>query len=96
MNNYVIFSDSGADISVKLLEEWGVKLCPLTFAFEGDGRSYAGEEMPVKDFYDKMRAGGIAHTSAMNIETAKSHFRTELEKGNDVFYLAFSSGLSST
>ena len=96
MNNYVIFADTGADISTQKLSEWGVILCPLTFAFEGEERSYAGDEMPVKKFYDKMRAGGVARTSAMNIETAKVMFTPELEKGNDVLYLAFSSGLSST
>ena len=96
MNNYIIFTDSGADISVKSLNDWGVCLCPLTFAFDGEGVSYAGSDMPVKEFYGRMRAGGIAHTAAMNIETAKSCFIPELEKGNDIFYLAFSSGLSST
>ena len=96
MNNYVIFADTGADISTVKLAEWGVKLCPLTFAFEGEDKSYAGGDMPVKEFYDRMRAGGVAHTSAMNIETAKSLFIPELEQGNDVLYLVFSSGLSST
>lgn len=96
MGNYVIFTDSGADVSDAVLEKWGVKCCPLTFAFDGDERSFAGSEMPVKQFYDKMRSGGIARTSALNAETAKSCFRPELERGNDVFYLAFSSGLSST
>lgn len=96
MSSYVIFADTGADISAEVLEKWGVKNCPLTFAFDGEGKSYAGEDMPVKEFYDKMRAGGIARTAAMNIETAKNIFRPELENGNDVFYLAFSSGLSST
>lgn len=96
MNNYVIFADTGADISTEKLAEWGVKLCPLTFAFEGEDKYYAGGDMPVKEFYDRMRAGGVAHTSAMNIETAKSLFIPELEQGNDVLYLVFSSGLSST
>lgn len=96
MSDYIIFADTGADISPKQLKDWGVKLCPLTFAFEGDGKSYAGEDMPVKEFYDKMRSGGIARTSALNIETAKALFIPELEKGNDILYLAFSSGLSST
>ena len=96
MSSYVIFADTGADISPKLLKEWGVKLCPLTFMFDGEGKSYAGEDMPVGEFYSKMRAGSVAHTAAMNIETAKSLFEPALKEGLDVFYLAFSSGLSST
>ena len=94
--NYTLMVDSGADISTEKLGEWGVSLCPLTFSFDGDPRSYNGEEMPVKEFYEKMRAGGIARTAAANYSTLVEHYRTILSSGNDVFYLAFSSGLSST
>ena len=52
--------------------------------------------MPVPEFYDKMRKGGIAKTSAVNMETFKDVFREELKRGNDVLYIAFSSGLSNT
>ena len=93
---YVIYADSGADISPVKLDEWGVKSCPLTFTFEGEEKSYAGEEMKSRDFYARMRDGKIAHTAALNYSTASEIFRSELESGNDVFYLAFSSGLSST
>ena len=96
MGEYVIYTDSGADISTQNLEKWGVRLCPLTFSFDGEEKVYTGEEIPVKLFYDGMRAGGIARTSAVNIATLKDRFSTELKNGLDVFYLAFSSGLSST
>ena len=43
-----------------------------------------------------MRSGKTARTSAANIECFREAFTPILEEGKDVFYLAFSSGLSST
>ncbi|MCD8068346.1 MAG: DegV family protein, partial [Lachnospiraceae bacterium] len=40
--------------------------------------------------------GKTAKTAAVNTETFRERFRRELEKGNDVLYLGFSSGLSAT
>ena len=93
---YVIYADSGADIPGEKLSEWGVRNCPLTFTFEGEDSSHTGEDMNIREFYDRMREGGVAHTAALNYSTAAEYFRRDLELGRDVFYLAFSSGLSST
>ena len=96
MGNYVIFTDSACDIPAETLEEWGVKYCCQTFVFDDSAREYSNYEMPVKLFYDKMRNGGVAKTSAINTGVLKAAFAQELQAGNDVLYLAFSSGLSAT
>lgn len=96
MSNYVIITDSGCDISEKVLNEWGVKYACLTFMFDGEEKTYSNYDLESKVFYDQMRAGKIARTSAINSEEFKDIFETELKEGNDVFYLGFSSGLSTT
>ena len=96
MSNYVIMTDSGCDISEKVLNEWGVKYACLTFMFDGEEEIYSNYDLDSKVFYDQMRAGKIARTSAINSETFKDLFEEELAAGNDVLYLAFSSGLSTT
>lgn len=96
MNNYVIFTDSACDLAPELLSEWGVECLSLTFRFEGEDKEYKNGEMPVVDFYNKMREGGIAKTSAINGETFKASFEKALKEGKDVLYLGFSSGLSAT
>ncbi len=96
MSNYVIFTDSGCDTSAELLNEWGIKKEDLTFRFDGNDKEYRDSEMPVKEFYQRMRDGEVARTSAINSETFKEAFRTELEKGNDILFVAFSSGISTT
>lgn len=96
MNNYVIYTDSGCDIKPELLEKWGVGCSSLTFHFEDEGVEYSNEDMPIKDFYDRMRAGGIAKTSAINVGTFLAAFEELLKQGKDILYLGFSSGLSTT
>ncbi|MCD7739624.1 MAG: DegV family protein [Lachnospiraceae bacterium] len=96
MNNYVIFTDSACDTPAEVLKEWNVKSVNLTFHFVGETVEYDNDALSAKEFYTFMRQGKTARTAAVNTETFREHFRRELEKGNDVLYLGFSSGLSST
>lgn len=96
MNQFVIITDTACDISSELLKEWNVKELDLTFHFEDDNVECAGREMPIKDFYNRMREGGVAKTAAINPDSFMTVFENELANGNDILYLAFSSGLSTT
>lgn len=96
MNNYIIYTDSASDISPALLEKWGVKCINLTFVLDGEERIYSENEIPIKDFYNLMRSGTVAKTSAINSEAFKAAFESELSQGRDILYLGFSSGLSTT
>lgn len=97
MRDYVIFTDSACDIKPELLCEWGVPYRNLTFRFEGEEKEYSNDDMSVGEFYDKMRAGGVAKTAAVNADAFAQMFEEmALKKGKDVLYLGFSSGLSTT
>lgn len=95
-NTYKIYTDSGCDISPALLEDWGVACESLTFRFNGSEQEYANGDMPAKEFYQKMRDGGVAKTAAINTETFANAFSAALDKGLDVLYIGFSSGISNT
>ena len=96
MADYVIFTDSACDISVEMLEQWGVGHRSLTFMFEGEDRQYDNYEMPARELYDRIRAGGVAKTSAVNEQEFLDAFRAILEGGQDILYIGFSTGLSTT
>lgn len=96
MNNYVLFTDSACDIPVATLNEWGYRVIPLTLTFEGDATEYNDYDIPSKEFYTRMRAGEHAKTAAINVETFKQAFSPVLAAGQDILYIAFSSGLSNT
>lgn len=95
-SDYIIFTDSGCDMSPEQLKEWGVPYRCLSFRFDGDGTEYSNEDMPVQEFYDRMRGGGIAKTSAVNPASFGSAFHQILSEGKDILYLGFSSGISAT
>lgn len=96
MNNYVIFTDSSCDLSREMLEKRGVYSIPLSFKFDDSKTQYYNNEMPIGEFYSKMRAGFVAKTSAANSEIFYSAFNKSLADGIDILYLGFSSGLSAT
>ena len=96
MSDYKIITDSGCDIGAELLNEWGVTSLSLTFRFSEDDKEYSNNEMDIKEFYNRMRDGGVAKTSAVNIGAFEAEFRKTLEAGLDILYIGFSSGLSTT
>ncbi len=96
MSDYIIYTDSACDIAPELLKEWGVKFQCLTFHFEGEDREYENNEMPPETFYSRMRAGMVAKTAAVNVETFRAAFEAELSEGHDILYIGFSTGLSNT
>lgn len=96
MNDYIIFTDSSCDIPQSTLNEWGVKSLNLTFHFTDSEQEYTNSDIPEKEFYDHMRAGRIAKTSAVNVETFREAFEATLKEGKDLIYIGFSGGLSNT
>lgn len=96
MNPYVIYTDSACDIVPETLSSWGVSHVGLTFRIDGDETEYTEHDIPSHEFYNKMRAGAVAKTAAINAETFRAAFEAELKQGRDVLYLGFSSGLSAT
>ncbi len=96
MNNYQLVTDSACDLGLELLTKLNVKSVSLTLKFDGEDTELKNDEIIAKDFYDKMRAGGVAKTSAVNVDGFKTVFEGILKEGKDILYLGFSSGLSTT
>lgn len=96
MNKFIIATDSGCDLSEEMLQKLGVIYAPLTFMFDEKEPVYSNYDLSAKDFYDQLRAGHVAKTSAVNSEGFKDCFEPALKEGYDVLYVGFSSGLSTT
>ena len=98
MSEYVLITDSSADLSQEMVQELGVTVLPLSFTIQG--RTYRNypdnREMDLPLFYDMLRAGELATTSAVNVAEYTQAVEPILQEGKDVLILAFSSGLSST
>ena len=98
MNDYVLLTDSSADLSDELVRELDIQVLPLFFTM-GD-KTYQNwpdnREMDPADFYRSLREGSVATTSAVNVGDYTEALTPILEAGKDVLILAFSSGLSAT
>ena len=98
MSEYVLITDSSADLSQEMVQELGVTVLPLSFTIQGKTyRNYPdNREMDLPLFYDMLRAGELATTSAVNVAEYTQAVEPILQEGKDVLILAFSSGLSAT
>ncbi len=98
MNEYIILTDSSADLPQWKLDEMGIEVAPLTVDL--DGTIYVNypdwREIASHAFYDELRAGKPATTSAANVETFLDAMTPHLEAGRDILYIGFSTGLSGT
>ena len=95
MQNYVIFTDSSADLPLNLVKELDVKVVQLSVTLEGE-EPKPNDKVNTKEFYDALRTKKTATTSTPSIDTFLQAFEPEIASGKDVLYLGFSSGLSGT
>ena len=96
--SYVIFTESTSDLTPALIEAADLRVLPMAFTLDGkDYRNYPdGREMSSHDYYEKLRAGSLCTTSQVTMLEFQQAFTPVLEAGQDILYLAFSSGLSGT
>lgn len=94
-NKFVLLTDSSCDLTPELIKELEVDVVSLTVSVDG-GEYIPGNELNIKDFYNSLREGKTATTSAINLDNAIAAMEKHLAEGKDVLYVAFSSGLSST
>ncbi len=94
---FVVVADSASDMPQSYYEEHEVEVVPLGFTM--DNVNYEGEcgiKISEKDFYARLRAGGMPTTYQVTAELAKPRIEKHLERGKDVLIVAFSSALSGT
>ena len=95
---FQIVTDSSCDLPQALADELDLAVLPLhvligehTYANYLDGR-----EIGFREFYDKLRDGERATTSAVNVSEFTAVMEEKLKAGLDILFIGFSSGLSTT
>ncbi len=92
-HDYVIISDTTCNLPKEFYED-DFAIIPMDVII--DGKAYDADSMSRKDFYNEMRHGILPTTSLINTATAVDFFTPYLEKGQDVFFICFSSKLSGS
>ena len=93
--NYIPVTESVCDLDQKLCDRLGLTVIPMEFNV--DNVSYLHypdcREMPLDVFYKKLKEGADAHTTQINIESYTRFFSDIFERGLDILYICFTSGL---
>ena len=95
MSHYRIVTDSGCDLNQAMSDKLNISLVPLTVNFKGAAQPDNVDD-GISAFYDGLRAGEVATTSAINPTGWEEKIEPILAAGEDVLVITFSSGLSTT
>lgn len=90
-----IFTDTAANLPMKILDELSIKTVPLTYEVDG-AEPDRSVEFNGAAFYGAMRAGAVVKTSMVNPEQAAQAMGECLRQGQDVLYLGISGGISGS
>jgi DegV family protein with EDD domain len=98
MNDYIIVSDATLDLPVNIINKFDIKVIPMGLEIDNIAYSHDPEEreLSIEDFYAKLKAGAVSHTTQITPVVFTDFFTEILSKGLDILYIAFSSGLSGT
>lgn len=95
MSTFEIFTDSSCDLNNDMIEKYDLKVMQLEVNID-DAPPVLNNQIDIKEFYDKLRNGAMAKTSAVTPGYVEECMRKSLDEGKDILYLGFSSGLSVT
>lgn len=95
MANFEIFTDSCCDLPKELVEKCNVQVMQLEVNIDGNP-PVLNRDVESKAFYEQLRKGANAKTSAVTPGYFEEYMRKSLSEGKDIIYLGFSSELSVT
>lgn len=93
--SYRIITDTCCDFPTEMYKELDLDVVSLSVLYK-DVNYNEHSEAWLKDFFDGLRAGETASTSAVNPDGWAQTIEAALQAGQDALVLTFSSGLSTT
>lgn len=94
MRDFVISTDSTADLSKAYIEEHNILIHPLHYIIDQTEYGADISELSSKEFYQSMRNGLMPTTSATNPAYIMNLMKEQTDKGFDILHISFSSALS--
>lgn len=98
MSDYVLMSDSTADLAIDVVKKLGVTIIPFSYSIGDEVFQYYLDERDkdIHEFYENLKSGELPVTSQVNPMTYKSYFDEVAKEGKSIIYLCFTSGLSGS
>ena len=98
MRDYIVVSDSTADLPIEVVKELEVPIVPFSYSIEEEVFEYYLDERDgdIGAFYERLRKGAMPVTSQINPVMYQDFFEPYVKEGKDILYISFSSGLSGS
>ena len=93
---YQLTADSGCDLSLEKCRELDVLPYKMPFTMDGEPMVDGMTEESFREFYDMMRAGGVAKTSQINPGEFIDFWRPLAEAGKDVLHVSLAAAISGS
>lgn len=94
---YTIFTDTSANLPGTIIANYDIRLIPLSYHVDGtENVCLDPTAFDADAYYKKLQSKATVTTSLAPIQAFLTAFGEELEKGNDVFFIGMSSGISGT
>lgn len=96
MQNFVITTDSGCDLSYEFVQSIGV--LPICMKYSVDDNEYTDTMRPddLDVFFDRMVEGKMPKTAQLNQNDFMTFWEPILKEGKDIIHICMSSGISGT
>ena len=94
--SFTVFADGCANLPKSLTE--GITILPCGYLRNGESLVYDGdiESFDAHSYYEGLKKGDKVQTSLLNTQLFLTHFTPLAQKGEDIIYIAMSSGISGT
>ena len=93
----VLFCDTNCELWHTRAEDLGLKVIQMPYILDGQEVNYdLGKATDFRHFYDRVRAGVLPTTAALNEYDYVEYFEPVLAGGDDIYYITFSHKLSGT
>ena len=100
MDQYLIYTDSSADLPAHIYQEYDLRIIPMEYVVNGEVFT-CHTESPDHDkhcdaLFAAQKKGAEVHTSQISPYSYIDAWKPMLEQGHDILYLCMSSGLTAT
>jgi len=97
MRDFALMTDSSCDLPQEIADKFDITVVSLIVTM--DGKDYVNDlawsSISSHEFYERLRNGAMAKTSAPSVDAFRSAMEPLLKAGKDILYIGFSTALSA-
>lgn len=92
----ILSTDSTANLPKEYYSKYKIKMLPMQINLNDVTYNDLSEDLPIEEYYQKMREGATPTTAQINEYNARTYFEELLKTGEDILHIGFSSALSGS